>query len=105
MDKKKQAYQGTLNHLQRSQYGVTVIQQTFVMSCHGTILQEEWNKHFEFWGLKLKSKPIQTAKRNCIKAAIMANHMLAEVRRSLLEGLKLGGRGGPPGAITYVPSH
>ena len=78
--------------------GFTVIQQNFVMSCHGSILEAEWDKIFEFWGLK--DKEIRTSKKACMKSAVLANHMLAEVHRSLLEGLKLGGWGGPPGAIT-----
>ena len=98
MDKKSQAYQGTLNHFCRLFPGTVVIQQTFVMSCHSTILEGVWDEHFAFWGMKPKS--IWQAKKSCIKAGIMANHMLAEVRRSQLEGLKLGGRSGPPGAVT-----
>ena len=93
-NRKRQAYQSSLLHLQRLFPHVTVIQQTFVMSCHGTFLQSTWDRQFEFWGMK--KAEARKAEKECAKAAILGNHMLASVWRSLLEGLKLGGRAHRP---------
>ena len=93
-DRKRQAYQSSLLHLQRLFPHVTVLQQTFVMSCHGTILQNTWDRQLEFWGMSRSEA--RKAEKECAKAALLGNHMLASVRRSLLEGLKLGGRAHRP---------
>ena len=93
-DRKKQAYQSSLLHLQRLFPHVTVIQQTYVMSCHGTILQATWDRQLEYWGMTLSEA--RKTEKACAKAAIEGNHLLASVRRSLLEGLKLGGRAHRP---------
>ena len=50
-EKKRQAYQGTVLHFQKLRSHVMVLQQTFVMSCHCTYLQNIWADHFKFWGM------------------------------------------------------
>eukprot|EP00961_Rhodomonas_salina_P058083 780517-Rhodomonas_salina.1 len=57
VSKKKQAYQSTVEHLQRLKgQGTIVTQQTFVMSCHATIMESEWDRQLGFWGLDKKSQ-------------------------------------------------
>mmetsp|Transcript_70607 Transcript_70607/g.147049 ORF Transcript_70607/g.147049 Transcript_70607/m.147049 type:complete len:94 (+) Transcript_70607:652-933(+) len=57
----------------------TVVQQTYVMSCHGTFLQGDWDSQLGIWGMKLERA--RKAEKACVKACIQANNMLAEVRR------------------------
>ena len=96
VSEKKQAYQSTVAHLQRLRGpGTIVTQQTFVMSCHATIMESEWDRQLGFWGLDEKSQT--EVKRACMKACVLGNHEIANVRRHKIEEDKTGGgsSGGP----------
>eukprot|EP00961_Rhodomonas_salina_P079185 1064490-Rhodomonas_salina.1 len=48
---KRQVYQGVLQHFHCQRPGTIVMQQTYVMSCHGVIMAQDWSDSLAFWGL------------------------------------------------------
>eukprot|EP00961_Rhodomonas_salina_P222557 3009775-Rhodomonas_salina.1 len=59
------------------------MQQTYVMSCHGVVMTQNWSDSLAFWGLT--DKEIQQTKVHCLEECILRNHDLANVSRKCIE--------------------
>eukprot|EP00961_Rhodomonas_salina_P219767 2970584-Rhodomonas_salina.1 len=60
------------------------------MSCHGAILEEDWDHQLGFWGLT--TKEIESTKKECMRECVLGNHEIANVRRSRIETERTGDR-------------
>ncbi len=77
---KTQAYPSTLQHfLRKKGPGVEVLQQTYIMSCHGVGAVEvrRWGEQLGWWGMK--GPAITAALQGCMLPCIQANHNIANV--------------------------
>ncbi len=86
---KTQAYSSTLLHLRQSRGpGVEVLQQTYIMSCHGKVDMTRWAEQLlvGWWGVT--GKALRSILRlpvvDCMTECVEGNHEITNVRRSLM---------------------
>ena len=64
---KTQAYASTLRHFRRSRGpGVEVLQQTYIMSCHGKVDMTRWAEQLGWWGVS--GKALRSILADCMTA-------------------------------------
>jgi ribonuclease HI len=80
---KTQDYSSTIRHFRRQRGpGVDVLQQTYIMSCHGKVDMARWSQQLAWWGIQ--GKALRVTMEGCMTACVEGNHEIANVRRRLM---------------------
>ncbi len=59
-----------------------VLQQTYIMSCHGKVDMTRWSLQLAWWGIQGKALWLTVA--GCMTACVEGNHKIANIRRRLM---------------------